>query len=81
MADLSVVTIVIVRGKSGRLVGASKLLRHEGVDDLMQPAVDFFFRDVIGDLNIENNLDVFHGCTNSFLIACLDNSLWMTEFL
>ena len=69
MADLSVVA---VRRVPFRLVEEgipAEFLRHEGSDDLMESGVHFFFRDVIGDLDIEHDLDVFHKCTDSLLMA------------
>ena len=35
----------------------------------MEPAIDLFLRDVFGNLDIENNLDVFHKCAAPLLIA------------
>ena len=69
MADLSVMT---VRGESQWLIGegtAAELLCHEGADDLIKSGIYLFLRNVIRDLDIEHNLDVFHKSTDSLLIA------------
>ena len=59
MADLS---IVIVGGEAGGILtgcSAAEFLRHERADDLLEAVIDFFFRNMIGHLNVKDDLTFF----------------------
>ncbi len=80
MADLS---IVIVGGEAGGILtgcSAAEFLRHERADDLLEAVIDFFFRNMIGHLNVKDDLDVFHGRADSFLSVCSDDFRCQTSF-